>query len=116
MTLDEDGLLHVPGNDWAILKLGTLGRVEEFEVDTYHFKGNFPESCVIEGGHWRENDERELDPNLIEWQTLVSRVKLSASHQHFFQLEALSSPINVIKLTIFPDGGVSRLRAYGYHV
>src|SRR5262249_33155469 len=49
-----------PGNDWVILKLGTPGVIRRVEVDTSHFKGNYPESCSLEacyldesmGGHF----------------------------------------------------------------
>jgi allantoicase len=37
-----------PGHDWAIIKLGRLGQIHRIEVDTSHFKGNFPESCSLE--------------------------------------------------------------------
>ena len=37
-----------PGHDWAIIKLGSRGQINRVEVDTSHFKGNFPESCSLE--------------------------------------------------------------------
>ena len=43
-----DGLIEAPGSDWAVLSLGCPGRVTKIEVDTAHFKGNFPESCMVE--------------------------------------------------------------------
>ena len=41
--------MKVPGCDWTVIQLGIAGSVCKFEVDTHHFKGNFPESCLIEG-------------------------------------------------------------------
>src|SRR5687768_15265023 len=38
------------GYDWCIIKLGTAGTIKCVEVDTSHFKGNYPESCSIEAG------------------------------------------------------------------
>src|SRR5207247_1745477 len=38
-----------PGFDWVIIKLGTAGTIRRLEVDTSYFKGNFPESCSLEG-------------------------------------------------------------------
>ena len=42
-------MLQMPEFDWCVLKLGHEGYIREFEVDTNHFKGNFPESCRVEG-------------------------------------------------------------------
>ena len=39
-----------PGYDWCIVKLGTKGTITRAEIDTSHFKGNYPESCTLEGG------------------------------------------------------------------
>jgi len=38
-----------PGHDWAVLELGTAGRIEEVVVDTAHFKGNYPDRCFLQG-------------------------------------------------------------------
>lgn len=46
---NDDGTLKVPGQEWAIFKLGYPGRIEKICVDTAHFKGNFPDSVKIEG-------------------------------------------------------------------
>ena len=37
------------GNDWVIIKLGKSIELEEIIINTQHFIGNFPESCIIEG-------------------------------------------------------------------
>ena len=37
-----------PGHDWAILKLGAVGTIGRVEIDTNHFKGNFPDTCTLE--------------------------------------------------------------------
>ncbi|KAG5462900.1 MAG: Allantoicase repeat-domain-containing protein, partial [Olpidium bornovanus] len=44
----DDGCLIAPGSQWAVFELGHPGTVEEVEIDTYHFKGNYPESCLVE--------------------------------------------------------------------
>ncbi|CAN0282827.1 unnamed protein product, partial [Scytosiphon promiscuus] len=48
LELGEDGLVKAPGSDWAILRLGVVGEVDRLVVDTNHFKGNFPESVLVE--------------------------------------------------------------------
>jgi allantoicase len=92
------------GYDWAIIRLGTPGSVTKVEIDTNHFKGNYPDSASLEGrlanGTWTE---------------LLPQTKLRAHHRHLFakQLRA-APPVSHVRLNIFPDGGISRLRVYGH--
>ena len=44
----EDGHLIMPGYEWAVFKLGTTGTAQKIIIDTNHFKGNYPESALIE--------------------------------------------------------------------
>ncbi|KAL5016030.1 hypothetical protein ScPMuIL_005619 [Solemya velum] len=46
---DTSGILKVPGMDWCVFRLGHAGIISKIEIDTNHFKGNFPDSCKIEG-------------------------------------------------------------------
>ncbi|DAZ94914.1 TPA: hypothetical protein N0F65_003084 [Lagenidium giganteum] len=116
------GLLQVPGKDWVVLKLGHPGVIQQVEVDTNHFKGNFPESCVVYGiAHTGSEAEliEDVDNTRLPWQTVLPRVKLQAHRQHYFSVEdgtvyAVAKPINYVKLEMFPDGGISRLRLMGF--
>jgi allantoicase len=99
--------------DWAIVRLGTSGIVSKVEIDTNHYKGNYPDRASLEG---------VLAPNVLvgnlagmNWSTILPETKLSANKRHFFsgkQLES-SGPFSHVRLNIFPDGGVSRLRIHG---
>lgn len=102
-----------PGHDWVLIRLGGRGTPRAIEVDTAHFKGNFPDRCVIEG-----IDAAGAAPTaLIEseaWRPLLAEQKLAADTRHFFGPELLgSTPVTHVRLRIFPDGGVSRLRVWG---
>ena len=102
-----------PGNDWIVIRLAARGTVRLLEVDTNHFKGNFPDRCALE-----VIDAKAARPTeLIEssaWQPLLAESKLSADTRHFFASELLTSaPATHLRLRIFPDGGVSRLRVWG---
>ena len=99
-----------PGNDWCIIKLGTLGRITRVEVDTSHFKGNYPESCSIDLGCADANTTADS----IVWQELLPNTKLHPHTRHTFvhELADLGS-VTHARLNIFPDGGVSRLRLFG---
>ena len=37
-----------PGHDWVVIRLGTEGTITGVELDTAHFKGNYPESSSLE--------------------------------------------------------------------
>ena len=104
---------RTPGNvDWVILKLAKPGIIERIVVDTHHFKGNYPDSCSIDAC-FSTDDESVID-NKIGWQVLLPKQKLSADSEHEFTKEIqLGEPCSHVRLNIFPDGGVSRLRLFG---
>lgn len=101
-----------PGHDWSILKLGKAGTVQTIEVDTCHFKGNYPDRCSIESIYAPDAKDDKLTD--LNWDTLLSETKLEADKQHYFENELLhSNKITHIRLNIFPDGGISRIRVNG---
>ncbi len=103
-----------PGHDWAIVKLGIAGTIQRVEVDTAHFKGNFPDSCSIEvcAAEGASAEISRLDS--ANWRQLLPRVPLKANRVHIFrrQLHEVGAATHV-RLNIYPDGGVSRFRVYG---
>ena len=101
---------RTPNNrDWVILKLAHKGTVDKILVDTCHFKGNYPDSCSIEAC---VSDNDSLDG--AKWQTLLPQQKLQADYEHEFTSEVIKQDaVTHIRLNIFPDGGVSRLRITG---
>jgi allantoicase len=98
------------GYDWCVIKLGAAGNIKRVEVDTSHFKGNYPESCSIEV--CRAETDASLDS--IDWQELLPNSKLQAHTRHVFvdELNDCGAATHV-RFNIYPDGGVSRLRLYG---
>jgi allantoicase len=96
-----------PGHDWCIVKLGARGSITRAEVDTSYFKGNYPESCSLEGGV----SDGDLDG--VKWRELLAMSKLQGHTRHTFSDLADLGPITHVRLNIHPDGGVSRLRLYG---
>jgi allantoicase len=94
-----------PGNDWVIVKLASEASVRRVEVDTNHFKGNYPDTCSIDGTRAFASDE---------WFEVLPRTKLQAHTRHLFIDELVhNGPVTHLRLNVFPDGGVSRLRVYG---
>ncbi|KAJ7496105.1 galactose-binding domain-like protein [Mycena galericulata] len=104
--------------DWAIIKLGAPGALEQVEIDTAHFKGNFPESCEIHAlaitGDVDWTIGRGEDH---EWSLILPRTKLGPHRQHYFQLENVQGKLYThVKVTIHPDGGIKRVRIMGTKV
>ncbi|KAL4080245.1 galactose-binding domain-like protein [Scleroderma yunnanense] len=97
--------------DLVIVKLGAPGRLQTAEVDTANFKGNFPESCEL---HALNSMDDVPDSDSPDWVTILPRVKLGPHRRHFLQLETKEDAVFThVKLTIYPDGGVKRLRIIG---
>lgn len=100
------------GNDWVILTLGVPGAIERAVIDTAHFKGNYPDRASIEAAHFDSHDE--ACQTGADWQTLLPESKLEMDREHEFEPEILDlGPVSHVRLSIYPDGGVSRLRLYG---
>jgi allantoicase len=105
-----------PGNDWIIVALARPGTVNRIEIDTAHFKGNYPDTCSVQAGLVRDESEESLVPQSNLWDTLRSTPKLGMAQVHTFE-EAISKDIGRVshlRLNIHPDGGISRFRVFGY--
>jgi len=103
-----------PGHDWCIVRLGTAGKVCRVEVDTSHFKGNFPESCSLEVCAAPHD---LIDPaalGALPWIEILTRSKLQADSLHVYENELLDAgEATHARFHIYPDGGVARLRIFG---
>lgn len=110
----ETARRRVPGNDWVVLALGHPGIVERVEIDTAHFKGNYPDRASLQAAHTRATDLRQVEIESRDWPELLPPTKLGMDQQHFFEKELVGTGvISHVRLSIFPDGGVSRLRIIG---
>jgi len=101
--------------DWLILKCATQGKISGIQIDTHHFKGNFPDKCSIEAAYLNEKvSNNNIIHNSKKWKLLLDKVKLKAHKKHNFKnLLMKNKKINYIKINIFPDGGISRIRLFG---
>jgi allantoicase len=100
-------------NDWILVKLAARGTVRLVEIDTNHYKGNFPERVALAA----IDAPGAAITDLVRaggWETILSSGPLRADHRHFFRGEiARHAPVSHVRLDVFPDGGVSRLRLWG---
>ena len=103
-----------PGNDWVILALGHEGEIDSIEIDTAYFKGNYPDRASIQAACMSDPDIASIATQSLSWDTLLPEVKLEMDARHEFREPIRSiGAINYVRLNIFPDGGVSRLRMFG---
>ena len=101
-----------PGNDWVILKLGRKGSIGRIEVDTAFFRGNYPARCSLKGACPQPDTELARDSQ--GWAEILPEVALGPDQLQIFesQLNA-AGDVTHVRLDIYPDGGVARLRLLG---
>ena len=91
-----------PGHDWVVVKLACEARVQRIEIDTSHFKGNYPDTCSVDASS--DGDE---------WTEILRRTKLLADTRHIFVDEVTPCDATHVRLNVYPDGGVARMRVFG---
>ena len=104
-----------PGNDWIIIKLAQKGIIEKIEIDTAHFKGNYPDRASIQAISIDKNiTTKDLIESSENWDVILDETKLTADNIHEYEINSNSkAEATHIRLNIYPDGGVSRLRIFG---
>lgn len=103
-----------PGADWVIVKLGHPGTIREVEVDTAHFRGNYPDRVSLQAALPGDLAVDALTDASEKWPILLPEQKLRADSVHRFAREVVPlGPVSHVRMTIHPDGGVSRLRLFG---
>ena len=102
-----------PGHDWVILKLGVPGTIHRVEVDTAHFKGNYPDSCSLQVTFAKNSAVDALNVSSLTWEEVLPNTKVKANHRHIFTKLRHAGVATHVRFQIFPDGGVSRLRLFG---
>ena len=103
-----------PGNDWVVVRLGRRARIEGIAIDTRHFKGNYPERARVEALDAEGTGPAELLREDAGWRQILPRTKLAPDCVQVFEPPALSSAdATHVRLSIYPDGGVARLRVHG---
>lgn len=110
----ETARRRVPGNDWVIIQLAKPCLPEEIIVDTHFFKGNYPDSCSIQAALVESATDEQVATRSLYWRELLPAQKLQMDREHTFNSELNDlGVVSHIKLNIFPDGGISRIRVIG---
>jgi allantoicase len=98
-------------HDWCVVRLGLPGVIKGVVVDTAFFRGNYPDTCAVYGASIDDAlDLRAL--HAAHWIELVPRSPLEGNAKNLFAVSSLERFTHV-RLDIYPDGGVARLRVHG---
>jgi len=107
----ETGRRRHGGNDWVLLALGVPGEISKLIVGTKFFKGNYPDRVSVEAA-FSEADTVD-EPEKLQWKTLLPEHKLKANSTHQFRQLNAVGVVSHLRMQIYPDGGISRLRVLG---
>ena len=96
-----------PGHDWVAVRLAAEVEIDRVEIDTTHFKGNYPDTCSLDARV--SPDDADLDHG---WSEVVPVTKLGPHDRFVFPID---QPVTAthLRLNIHPDGGLARMRAFG---
>jgi allantoicase len=106
---ENDDVEH---EDFCIVRLGAPGVIRGVVVDTAFFRGNFPSHCIVEATSVDGYPSPQQIAARTDWTTLVEKAPLQGNAKNPFTI-ASHHRFTHIRLRIFPDGGVARLRIYG---
>src|SRR5262249_42946680 len=104
---------RTPGHDFCLIRLGLPGIVRGVVVDTAFFRGNYPDHCSIDACSARADASPEdLLGEGTRWIEILPKSPLTGDSKNLF---AVDSPhrFTHLRLNIYPDGGVARLRVHG---
>ena len=102
-----------PGHDWAIVRLARRALIHSVRVGTQHYKGNFPDGCSLEICDAGAAHVDVLNAAQQAWTEILPRTRLAADAQRDFAAELkVPGPATHLRINIYPDGGISRLRVF----
>ncbi|MDY7540260.1 allantoicase [Undibacterium sp. 5I1] len=99
---------RVSGYDWCVLKLARAGVIKGVDIDTSHFTGNYPPAASLEAAYVADG----APDAQTEWQEILPSVNLQGNSHHYHEIKTTQA-FTHLRLNIYPDGGVARLRVYG---
>lgn len=96
------------GNDYVTVRLGAPGQVHRVEIDTSYFVGNAAGWASLKGLDGRTHDVADESA----WVELIPKTRLQPDTRHFFRVTE-QTPVTHVRLDVYPDGGLARLRVNG---
>jgi allantoicase len=101
-----------PGHDWALVRLGMPGAIRGVVIDTAWFKGNYPPYASVEAATV-EGHPSPAELSAARWTAIVPRSELKGDAEHAFEVTADDTGYTHVRLNMYPDGGIARLRVHG---
>ena len=95
------------GNDWLIIKLGMPGSINLIDLDTSFFNGNQPQTAQIDGCYSQSDNLKN-----VKWFRITKKNKIKPNSSNILKTTS-SKKLTHIRLNIFPDGGIARIKLYG---
>ncbi|HVF40294.1 MAG TPA: allantoicase [Gemmatimonadaceae bacterium] len=99
-----------PGHEWTIVRLAHRGKIHRVEIDTDHFRGNSPAALMLEGCDAEVSES--FSPDTVTWREIVTDSPVQPHSRHQFHPRG-TTPVTHVRLNIYPDGGIARLRVIG---
>ena len=99
---------RVEGYDFCIVKLGIPGIIRGLDIDTSFFTGNYPPAASVDVC----TSDEDVPGENTDWHELLPRADLNGDAHNYFPAQS-DSAVTHLRLNIFPDGGVARLRIFG---
>lgn len=104
-----------PGHDWCIIELGHAVVVEQIEIDTAHFKGNYPDRVSVHAACCTSVPDSTLITQAMFWPELLPEQRTLMDRQHVYDTDVIQQigPVTHVRVNMIPDGGISRVRIRG---
>jgi allantoicase len=110
--------------DWVVIQLAQTGKLETIQLDTRPLVGNCPAKFSLDGLYLPAQDSKRAGGEAFDvaqighyhWQPLVVKQPLDDNTCVQQLLSVVTEPLTHVRLRIYPDGGVARLRLLGQPV
>lgn len=104
------------GHDWCVIELGHAATVQKIEIDTAHFKGNYPDRVSIHAAFCETMTDEGLANQAMFWPELLPEQVTQMDKQHVYGADAIRAlgPVTHVRVNMIPDGGISRVRIWGH--
>ena len=107
----ETARRRVPGNEWVIIQLGHAAIIQSIDVDTAHYKGNYPDQVSIQAGCILGGTRDAIVTQSMFWPSIVEPTKLKMDAEHRLEMSTqIEQPKTHVRINMHPDGGISRVR------
>jgi allantoicase len=105
---------RTPGHDWCVVQLGLPAVIHNVVVDTSFFRGNYPSHCSIDACGLPDGADPAAES--VRWHSILPMTELTGDARNALAIDRSAGPerrYTHVRLNIFPDGGVARLRVFG---